>query len=90
MTSEPERTLCFDMRRDFDLDARENGRIPGESKFSRIFPFEMKRDCFAQILGQLIEGLGLGDDGQIDAFCDELRFTLIDVRLDYSPHIPIV
>lgn len=90
MTSEPERTLSFDMRGDFDLDARKNGRILRESKFSGIFPLEMKRDCFAQVLGKLIEGLGLGDDGQIDAFCDELRFALIDVRLNYPPHIPIV
>ncbi len=45
-----------------------------ETQFSKVFPFQMQRNCFLKIPGEFIEGFSLGTHWKIDVFAYVIPF----------------
>ncbi len=61
--------------------------IWSETQFSKVFTFQMQRNCFLKIPGEFIEGFSLSDHWKIDAFAYVIPFPFGDMNLDDLFHI---
>src|SRR6266571_473650 len=84
MTSAPERRRSLGMRRS-QLHRNDDGRVWRESQGLQIFVGEMKLDRLSQILGDLVQGVTLSHDGNLEALGRVARlFTGPNHSLDCS------
>ncbi len=61
--------------------------IWSETHFSKVFPFQMQRNCFLKIPSEFIESFALSDHWKIDAFAYVIPVPFGDMNLDDFFHI---
>ena len=66
--------------------ADKDRRIWSDTQFSKVFTFQMQRNCFPKIPGEFIEGFSLSDHWKIDAITHVIPFPFGDMNLDDCFH----
>ena len=64
-----------------EFEGGEHRRIFRQIKLRKILALQVKADRLSQVLGQLIEGLGLGHDRKIQTLGDVLIFAFENAAL---------
>ena len=86
-TSAPERTLSLGMHQRLKFEAGQDGRIVSQTEVGGVFTFQLEGNRFSQILREFVQRFSLSNDGQVEAFGDEVSLAFEDVNLDNFLHL---
>ena len=75
------------MRQWLKLKTRQDRGIVGQPKIREVCSLQLKSYRLPQVLRQFIQRLSLSNDGQIEAFGDEVSLAFEDVDLNNFLHL---